>query len=235
MTRLIGNYDKVLLITIFFTALLANACIPQDEEDETPAEEESSETAPWTDGLTNEQIIKAMPIVVDEVVQEDAESDAENGVVTVQLAQEDPSEKEVMVTWALPDGALPFATWNVYEGADDGTWDPIDAEVTELSASEVLEVEKYYPNFPYPVKFFGFRCWCSFFEQHIKYFKIEMIDHNGDPYENIVSFMVWPYANPLRITLSDETSASAPSEVSIMVLRRRTPCSVSSLPYTRKV
>jgi len=195
------------LFAVVLTGLLFAGCIPQpDETADDPADEEKQEPAVWTDGLTNQEIVEAMEITVDQIPA-DAAADVtvENGIGTSRLAETSSDGIDLQVTWAVPIGNLPHAIWVVYEGDEDGNWIKLDdVEVW----SEVLEVEK--------VTRYGFRRHCNPTSQYIKYFKIQMNDENGDSYENIVSFMVWPEPNPVRITLSDETSADADSTISIL-------------------
>ncbi len=205
-----GKNRRVKIVRAFavaVTSALMLGCIPQPEDETDATNEGEEEAVPWTDGLTTEQVIKAMPIVVDEVQSDDAVASAAYALTAASGGEDvsDSVQKEVMVTWALPKGWLPFADWKVYEGTDDQTWQAIKVDI--VKSEDALEIDSY-----------SFKYLCFFtLEQHIKYFKIEMVDHNGDTYSNIVSFMVWPLSNSIQITLSDETEASASSDISIML------------------
>jgi hypothetical protein len=206
MVRTVGIYCAAVT-----AALVITGCIPQPGDDESTDAQEQDTV--WSDGLTPEQVIKAMPIIVNEAAPAASE---ETGVASAKLALTDATQtdKDLLVTWAVPAGALPFSSWTVYEG-DGQSWNPISADIQYSETwPEVLEIEKY----PFEATYYWFNWKCTFTtEQHIKYFRIVMTDHNGDKYENIVSFMVWPYTNPIQITLSDETEAEAASDISIML------------------
>ena len=191
------NY-KVLLLAIFLVFTMG--CItPEDEESEEETNQDSEETKKWSDGLTRDQVISAMPITVtDDTISADGEDD---GIGVKKLAQTDGTEiKYLSLVWFLPFlWTGDDLEWKVWQKNDDGEWSLVDVTI---DVEELTDGEYKYSTL----------CGVPLVGQKIVYFKVQLVDHNGGEYESTVSFFVYPNDRKLRITLA-EVLADAPSKL----------------------
>ncbi len=145
----------------------------------------------WADGLSTKQIVEGMEITADLSTSKSAASKVDSS---------SPEDTEVEVTWVCP---INICSWTVaykVEGLLDGE----TKEWTELdSGHEIVQVEVDKDAYKYSFKHCPF--WST--TQYIVYYKISMTDHNGGPYENIVSFMVYPYGRELRVSMGTSEAA----------------------------
>jgi len=177
-----GNKKLLVLLSSLLVAFMTMACSYVGPD-------ANDEPASSLKGLTTQQIVEGMEIKAN--------------VTSSSRAVEDESENpEISVTWACP---IFFTNWSItYKVAgdtDEDTWHPVSSSVSCERSDVDTDVYKY--SFKH----------CPIFSttEYIVYYKVSMQDHNGAWYSNIVSFMVYPKNRQLRITLSDETDAGAPS------------------------
>ena len=140
----------------------------------------------WWDGLSTQQMVDGMMIEASES-QQPASRASEEG-------------KNIQVTWSLP---VKFTNWRIsvkYGNDEKVIYDyedlanrEVDIEIktgqTEWDATEVWIFKFFHKVIVIPTQF-------------IVTYKIEMIDHNGDKYENVVSFMVFPENRKLNVSLN---------------------------------
>jgi hypothetical protein len=191
---------------LIFDIVLALFALSACDNPETEQPETTEEKVSWADGLSTDQVISAMPIeVTDDALEEEGAAEAPEvmGIRVRRLAMNDDTNiKYLRLSWFLPIRPwVEDVTWRVFHRNDDGEWSRVEVDI---------DVEEVDGEYHYQTK-----CGIELIGQRIVYFKVQMVDNNDDEYENIVSFFVYPNDRRLRITLSEETSADAPSELFI--------------------
>jgi len=135
----------------------------------------------WWDGLTTKQMVEGMEIKAMPVTNKTSKSSSS-------------ADQNIEVTWVFPTY---ITNWGIqfkidsYDGTDNVDWCSIEPVIL------TTEVDKY----TYKYKFT--KCITLKTTQYIVYYKIIMTDTNGEKYENIVSFLVYPQDRTLRVTFKD--------------------------------
>ncbi|MBN2527055.1 MAG: hypothetical protein JXR76_11730 [Deltaproteobacteria bacterium] len=165
----------------------------------TTFENEATDSKAWTHGLSQKQIVEAMPVVAQTVNG----SQQPQGAIAVRRAVgERPSH---LVSWMVPHDSLRPASWEVYEKNNNDEWEFINVTIETRNREE--------DDIVYDV--FSFTTPVGDTVSFIKYYKIVMVDHNGASYGSIVSLVSYPGGHPIAVTLADETEADAPSGVTL--------------------
>ncbi|HRX49722.1 MAG TPA: hypothetical protein P5120_19515 [Spirochaetota bacterium] len=135
----------------------------------------------WWEGLTTKQMVEGMEITAMPATNKSYKSSSS-------------TEQDIEVTWVFPSL---ISKWGIQfkidsiDGTENVDWNSIEPVITTTEVDE----------FTYKYRF----CKCITFtsKQYIVYYKIMMTDTNGEQYENIVSFLVFPEGRQLRITFKD--------------------------------
>ncbi len=217
------NLKKTRIMLIWMAAAcLAAGCVigPEGVDEESVS---NDNTTSWADDLTIEQAVSAMLVTVDSVQDESSEIVVNNGVATTSSALTE-DDQAVKVEWNLPVlmaceianfyGANFDCTgkyfdlinwkwkeiWKISTSSDGISWETVNEDI------DVVEETDGYK--------FSVRHKCKSGTQFINYFKVALPDSNGsNPAESIVTFFVYPKDSDLVVTLSEETSAKAPSSL----------------------
>lgn len=186
------------LTMISIVCLLSCYDVDYDKKDK------NNSSTEWYDGLTNEQVVKAMMITATPVETKTKEVTSTEADTVYEIV------------WTVP-AVLPFTkkdNWSIKWGYcltndNDGdlTWN--DLLNTEFAAGEI-QVE--------PLSNGQNKFWLTVKPPKISgvyliSYKIILNDSNGAQYENIVSFAVYPNNGKLKITVSPESERAAKTQL----------------------
>ena len=145
-------------------------------------DDDDSSGGNWYDGLSTKQMVEGMEIIA-------------------KAANSKSTASEIEVSWVFPTYITKWAVKyriDSYDGNEDVDWSEPDITITNKEVQE-----NSYKQYKY---FFGHKITFKT-TQYIVYYKISMTDTNGEEYENIVSFLVYPDARTLRVTYAASESS----------------------------
>ncbi|MBN2718354.1 MAG: hypothetical protein JXX14_21095 [Deltaproteobacteria bacterium] len=213
-----------------FMALLAmTGCTTMSPE---TGNDDLTPVVAWTDGLSAEQIVEAMPVWVDE-----APSDSESSADT----DGGNEAEDYQISWTVPADTIADVDWKIYVSSlVDDAWIPIppDAYVItkETDTVENVTYDVYTAVVP------GSVVLPSTIDSDtavdtvevsdtdtvsedtaadsentnapiVVDYRVAMVDPSGNETTTEVSVVVIPPGHPVRVTFSEQTSANAPSGV----------------------
>ncbi|MBN2529252.1 MAG: hypothetical protein JXR76_22885 [Deltaproteobacteria bacterium] len=194
---------KQLLSSIVLTTLLSLAgCTTLEAEQHKASVNQGSG---WTYGLTQKQIVAAMPITAEKVNLSSVS--AGRSIAPKKLGESAglTSSFGHIVAWRVPEGALTPEEWIISRKSDSGAWEELTSIQVNVTSGVVLD----------DVAFDVYSCEIpvTAADAILTYYKVTMIDLNGARYNSIVSIVNYPGGHPVRVTLSAETEAAAPSGI----------------------
>ena len=178
--------------------------------------------ADWTNGLSEEQVVAAMPVTISPIETEVVDSDSATSTEAISRTTD-----AHQITWQVPEDSLSPQDWNVYIKTDDDTWTEIDPETVEISVETVDVDGQMYDEYTVtvPVETEGAEDTDGDSDSDtstdagengdspVTDYMIEMVDEEGNETATEVSIVTLPEEHQIEVTLSDETNASAPSGV----------------------